>query len=80
MTGEEFRSIRLSLGLKGYQMADALGIAPATVSRYEKERMPIPRVVEYAAKYLVNGKAAAPVPAERLVSALKDALREEEAI
>lgn len=79
MTGKEFRAIRLSLGLKGYEMADRLGITPPTVSRYEKERLPIPRVVEYAAKYLANGHVVQDGPEKRLVQALKEVLHEEEA-
>ena len=70
MTGEELVALRRKRGVKAYEFARLLGIGVTTLSRYERGHKPIPKTVDYAARWL----ALEETPGQRLVAALKDAL------
>ena len=70
MTGEELVALRRRRGAKAYEFAHLLGIGVTTLSRYERGHKPIPKVVDYAARWL----ALEETPGQRLVAALKEAL------
>jgi transcriptional regulator with XRE-family HTH domain len=70
MTGEELVALRRKRGMKAYEFARLLGIGVTTLSRYERGHKPIPRTVNYAARWV----ALEETPGQRLVAALKEAL------
>lgn len=69
MRGEELRQLRVARGLKSKELAMKLDIHEATLSRFEHGHRPIPKTVEYAARYICEETAGV-----RLISALKEAL------
>lgn len=70
MTGEELVALRRRRGAKAYEFARLLGIGVTTLSRYERGHKPIPKTVDYAARWL----ALEETPSQRLVAALREAL------
>ena len=74
MIAPELRALRVSAGLKGYELAAKLGMAGATLSRYERGHAVIPKVVEIAAKYICEQQVNPSTPAERLASALREVI------
>lgn len=75
MQGEQLRHMRTSAGLKAKDLADALGIADATLSRYENDHKNIPKLVQLAARYVCeNAAPRAPTPGEKIIEALKEAI------
>lgn len=60
MTGKEFKRRRKALGLKQLQLAQELGVAPETISRWENAKWTIEPWVNLALKGLESekGKAA----------------------
>ena len=52
MTNKEFKIKRVTLDLTQAQIAEELGIAANTVSRYETSDLPIPKTVELAMEAL----------------------------
>ena len=75
MDGQTLRKKRLETGAKGYEFAEAMGLTPATLSRYENDKAPIPRTVALAALYINERKrntVAEPSAEVRLVEALRE--------
>lgn len=72
MRGPELKGLRQQAGYKAFEFAHALGITPATLSRYERDRAEIPRAIKLAAKYLTEPLVAPRPATERLVEALKE--------
>lgn len=58
MTGKEFRRRRKALGLKQQQLADELGVAGETISRWETGKWKLEPWVNLALKGLESEKAA----------------------
>lgn len=58
MTQQELKDTRLSLGLSQAQLADALGVAANTVSRWEQGTLTIqhPKILWLALRQLEIGK------------------------
>lgn len=77
MEGEELRALRVEAGYKSKDLADLLGITATTMSRYERGRLPIPKLVQYASRYVCETQLARPSPGDRLVSVLREVLNEE---
>ena len=50
MDGTELKRRRERLGMSQEELAKILDVAPQSVSRYERDAQPIPRVVELALK------------------------------
>lgn len=48
MKGEELKKIREDAGLKQPEFAERLGVHSVTLSRFERDRQPIPLTVELA--------------------------------
>ena len=69
MLGSDLRELRQRKGLRAKELAQMLDINEATLSRYERGHRPIPKTVEYAARYICEETAGV-----RLISALQEAL------
>jgi transcriptional regulator with XRE-family HTH domain len=52
MTRAQFKAARERLGLTQAELADILGKAMSTISRYETGDIPIPKLAELAMAYL----------------------------
>jgi len=75
MTGAELRALRREAGFKSYELAKQMGVAPATMSRYEHSQRPISPMVEAAARWVCR-RVAAEGPGQRLVTAIQEALEQ----
>lgn len=75
MLGTELRDMRVMAGIKAKDLAMELGIADATLSRYENGHKDIPKLVQLATRYVCE-KATDPLltPGERIIEALKEAI------
>lgn len=75
MEGADLRQMRVSAGFKSKDLANQLGIAGATLSRYENGHKEIPKLVQYATRYLCE-KATDPVasPGDKIITALVEAI------
>lgn len=77
MKGAELKALRAGAGIKSKDLARALGLHPASLSRYENSEDSVPKAVELGARYLCEPLRLAQItPAERLVDALREALNE----
>jgi transcriptional regulator with XRE-family HTH domain len=56
MVGSEFKKLRLSASYSQSQLADVLNVTIRTLTRWETDEVPIPKVAELALKYVVNEK------------------------
>lgn len=72
MQKEELVALRKEAGYKSYQLADAIGICAATLSRYERGHKPIPPLVELSVRYLCEPRLAPQTAEQRLVEAIKE--------
>lgn len=54
MEGHEFKKLRLQLQLTQRELAEQFDINVRTLSRYEQNASPIPRIVEYALTHLLK--------------------------
>lgn len=74
MEGSELRALRLSANYKSGELAQALGVVPATITNYERGKSVIPPKIELAARYLCERRLATVMgaPEERLVAAIKE--------
>ena len=72
MMAEEFRALRKAADYKAVDLAEALDLNPATLSRYERGHAPIPRIVELATRYLCERNLEPPSPEERLITAIRE--------
>lgn len=79
MLPQEFKALRKAIGYKGYQLAEALDISAATVSRYERGHAPIPRVAELAVRYLCEPSVAPPSAEQRLIEAIREVAQQDAA-
>ena len=53
MTGRQLRRIRKRLGMSQRELAEALDLNKNTVARAERDEIPIPKVTELAARFLL---------------------------
>ncbi len=74
MTGKDLKGIRTKAGLSAKFLATELGISPMTWSKYETGKIPVPRPVYLATRYLCQPVRV--TAADQLVQALKEALEE----
>jgi DNA-binding XRE family transcriptional regulator len=73
MTGSELRGLRKAAGWQAQQLAEAMDVSAATMSKYETGKAAIPVKVELAARYLCQPGSSPQKPAaERLVEAMKE--------
>lgn len=70
MTGEQMRDLRLSVGMMAKELAKMLEISVQTISRYERDKRPIPKHVEYAVRWVCRDTT----PGQKLLIALREAL------
>lgn len=75
MDGATLAALRKEAGLKGYELAQALDISPATLSRYERGHAPVPRMVSLAVRQLCVAPRPTHKPEERLIDALKEFIK-----
>lgn len=75
MQGEDLRHMRITAGIKAKDLAHELGIADATLSRYENGHKDIPKLVQLATRYVCE-KATDPVPTpgEKIIEAMLEAI------
>lgn len=55
ITSDDFRSVQARVGWTGKKLADELGVAPDTVSRWRYQAQPIRGPVALAMKALASG-------------------------
>lgn len=48
LSGEEFRARRKAINMKGFEVAEALDVSTSYISRIERGKAPMTRVLEYA--------------------------------
>lgn len=72
MLGIELVELRKAAEYKAYQLATVLDINPATLSRYERGRAPVPKLVEFAVRYLCEPSLAPNTAEQRLITAIKE--------
>lgn len=72
MRGADLRALRQGSGFKAYELAKALNISPATLSRYECGHTPVPKMVELSTRYLCEPKLAPRSPEDRLIEAIRE--------
>ena len=78
MKGPDLKALRQRSGLRGYELAKLLELSPETISRYETGKVPVPKTVELATRYLCQSSLSAADPPEvALVKALKTLLKDE---
>ena len=53
MTGKELKRLRQALKMTQRELGEALDLNKNTVARAERDEIPIPRVTEFAVKYLL---------------------------
>lgn len=72
MDRDELLALRKTAGFNGVQLARALDMHPATLSRYERGHAPIPRLVELSVRYLCEPSLVPKSAGERLVEVIKE--------
>jgi transcriptional regulator with XRE-family HTH domain len=56
MTGSQFRKLRRGAGYSQAKVARELDVAIRTLTRWEREETPIPKMAELALKYVIGNK------------------------
>jgi len=56
MTGRQFRKTRRDAGYSQAKVARELDVAIRTLTRWEREETPIPKMAELALKYVIGNK------------------------
>lgn len=78
MTGEELKSLRKQAGMKSYELAKTIGYSPQRWTAFERGYAPIPKVVEFATRWVCENHISNDNPslsaAERAVNALIEAM------
>lgn len=77
MDGETLRNMRVEAGIKAKELASAMGIADATLSRYENGHKEVPKLVQLAARYLCEKNTtgpSAPTLSDLAITAIKEAI------
>lgn len=69
MTGQEFRERRVAAGLSVRKAAEALGVAPATIQRWQLDTSPVPPQAEARIRALA-GEASSDQPVARTLGAI----------
>lgn len=54
MRSDEFKKLRKSIGLSQSQLARELDLYVRTISKYENDDLAIPKVTEFALRYVVQ--------------------------
>jgi transcriptional regulator with XRE-family HTH domain len=54
MTKREFKTLRKSIGYSQAKLAQEMGLFIRTISRYETGEIQIPKVTEFALRYIVE--------------------------
>lgn len=77
------KALRKRAGFKAYELARMIGYGSAQWSAYENGRSPIPRAVEYAARWccqpqMAGEQAVEPSLGDRLIEIIKEAINDTE--
>lgn len=82
MNGDELRALRKSARMSAGELAETLGYSRQHWSQYETNKVTIPPVVEYGARWVCENRLVNVNPsmsaAERAVEALVSAIRQRE--
>ena len=74
MRGHELKDMRVRAGFTARTLAEHLQVTPSTLSRYERDKRPIPKVVALAVRQVCEPRMAPKSVGERLIEAMKEAL------